>query len=121
ERTRAERADLSRAARFRAVVIAAAVAVARAAVSTGRGVVAWVRPQLESRARALLAGAVRARRAAGPGLRALMARVAAELPGERLRAKTLAATIAVVVVVMISAGVVAESPDTSSPPTISGP
>ncbi|MDB4983157.1 MAG: hypothetical protein JWM82_3909, partial [Myxococcales bacterium] len=84
----------------------------RAAWSYGR---AWSRPRAERARQRLVAGLVLAWTSLSRRVRASLARLADELPGERLQGKTLAATVGVAVFVLIAAGVVAQRPALSAP------
>jgi hypothetical protein len=76
---------------------------------------AWSRPYAERARQSLIAGLSMARTSLARRGRATLARLAAELPGERLQSKTLAAMVAVAVFVVIAAGVVAQRPALSAP------
>jgi hypothetical protein len=75
----------------------------------------WALPHLDRARRALVRGVPAAKATLARRARATLARLADELPGERLDGKTLAATIALVVFVVISAGVVLQRPAVSAP------
>jgi hypothetical protein len=75
----------------------------------------WSGPHAARARQSLLAGLSMARTSLARRGRATLARLAAELPGERLQAKTLTAMVAVAVFVVIAAGVVAQRPALSAP------
>jgi hypothetical protein len=76
---------------------------------------AWSLPHAERARRSLVGALSMARTSLARRGRATLARLAAELPGERLQSKTLAAMVAVAVFVVIAAGVVAQRPALSAP------
>jgi hypothetical protein len=84
----------------------------RAAWQRGR---VWSGPYAQRARQSFVAGLSMARASVARRARATLARLAAELPGERLRGKTLAAMVAVAVFVVIAAGVVAQRPALSAP------
>jgi hypothetical protein len=94
---------------------ACASATVRTARDVGTRARAWALPHFDRARRALVHGVPAASATLARRTRATLARLADELPGERLDGKTLAATIALVVFVVISAGVVLQRPAISAP------
>jgi hypothetical protein len=113
-------AATARAWRLSRTVTARAWHLSRAATARWSRV-AWERgrasagPHAERARQRVVAGLSMARAWLARRARAALARIAAELPGERPSGKTLAAMVAVAVFVMIAAGVVAQRPAVSAP------
>jgi hypothetical protein len=126
-RRRDERAarNHARASAFVAWSGAAATAFARAAANASRSGVARARGWASARIARIRSAAAHglpvAREIVGRRARATFTRLAAQIPGERPNGKTLAATIAVVIAIGLSAGVFAQRPAVSAAALVPAP